>query len=312
MENRTLCPSSSEEVADDADELVAGYRVQAAGRLVEDQQPRPMRQRHGDHEFHRHATGQVLDLGPRIEAELVEQLAVARRRPSGRRRGEAPARPRPAASRPRGRCGRAPPRRPGAGRPVPGTRWPSSSISPASIARMPKQAADGRGLAGAVGADQAHDVARSAARSSHRATRSRAHRGAHATQGEREIAGHRWFLLVDRASEASCCSACISPSRIWMSSVTVEAGPPGGIQCGLQPVLHLAQQLLPHERRVQRQDVGALAGDRGDEALGGQLGVGAGGGDDADPQVTREGADRGQGAALGELAGQDRRPRPVP
>ena len=66
-----------EEVSDDADELVPGDGIQAAGRLVEDEQPRLVRQRHGDHELHRHATGQVLDLGPQVEAELVEQLAVA-------------------------------------------------------------------------------------------------------------------------------------------------------------------------------------------------------------------------------------------
>ena len=89
--------------------------------------------------------------------------------------------------------------------------------------------------------------------------------------------------------------------------LAVEAGPPGGLQGGLQAVLHLAQQLLAHEGRVQRQDVGALAGDRGDEPLGGQLGVGAVGGDDADPQVTREGADGGQGAVLGQLPLEDGR-----
>ena len=89
--------------------------------------------------------------------------------------------------------------------------------------------------------------------------------------------------------------------------LTEQTSPSGGVQCGLQPVFHLAQQLLPHERRVQRQDVGALAGHRGDEALGGQLGVGAGGSDDADPQVTREGTDRRQSGALGELTGQDGR-----
>src|SRR6185437_9942967 len=49
-------------------------------------------------------------------------------------------------------------------------------------------------------------------------------------------------------------------------------------------------------------------GDRGDEALGGQLSVGPGSGDDADPQVTRQSADGRQSAALRELARQDGRP----
>ena len=42
--------------------------------------------------------------------------------------------------------------------------------------------------------------------------------------------------------------------------VALKAGQLGGVKRGLQPVLHLAQQLLPHEGRVHRQDVGALAG----------------------------------------------------
>jgi hypothetical protein len=54
--------------------------------------------------------------------------------------------------------------------------------------------------------------------------------------------------------------------------LAVEAGPPRGVQGGLQTVLHLAQKPLAGQRRVQRQDVGALAGDGGDEPLGGQLG----------------------------------------
>jgi hypothetical protein len=54
-----------EEVPDNADEFVTGDRVQAAGRLIEDEQPRVVRQCHGNHELHRHATGQVLDPGRR-------------------------------------------------------------------------------------------------------------------------------------------------------------------------------------------------------------------------------------------------------
>ena len=178
-----------EEVSDDADELVTGGRVQAAGRLVEDEQPCLVRQRHGDHEFHRHATGQVFDLGPQIEAELVEQLAVAPTVPAvveGTKRpldlGQPPVAHEKGVVEHHADVLAQGDR---SGYPV-AEQFDLTGVDRAHA----QQAADRRCLAGAVGADQAHDVARRQFEAHIAQREVVAHRGTHATQGEREVAGH--------------------------------------------------------------------------------------------------------------------------
>jgi hypothetical protein len=56
--------------------------------------------------------------------------------------------------------------------------------------------------------------------------------------------------------------------------VAAESGPVGRVERGLQALLDLPQQLLAHQGGVERQDVGAFAGDCRDEAVGRQLGIG--------------------------------------
>lgn len=178
-----------QEVPDDADQFGAGDGVEAAGRLVEDQQPGPVRQGHGDHELHRHAAGQVLDPRPQIEAEFVEQLPVAAAVPAVVEGAQGPfdlGQP-PVAHEVAvvehhpdvlAQCDRA-------GHPV-AEQFDLTGVDPAHA----QQAADRRRLPGAVRADEAHDVAGRQFEAHIAQRETVAHRGAHPSQGEREIAVH--------------------------------------------------------------------------------------------------------------------------
>ena len=78
------------EVAEDLPEVDAGLRVDARGRLVEEEHARPVRERARDHQPLREAAGELEDhrVGALGERELLEQLVGARAEPrrAGRRR----------------------------------------------------------------------------------------------------------------------------------------------------------------------------------------------------------------------------------
>ena len=71
--------------------------------------------------------------------------------------------------------------------------------------------------------------------------------------------------------------------------------------------LHLAQPLLAQKLQVASGDEGTLALHGVDEAGFFQFRVGPLGGDDADAQIVRQGADGRKGIALGQLSGHDGR-----
>ena len=71
--------------------------------------------------------------------------------------------------------------------------------------------------------------------------------------------------------------------------------------------LHLAQPLFAQKLQVSSGDEGTLAVHGVDKAGLLQLRVGPFGGDDADAQIVRQGADGGKGVALGQLSGHDGR-----
>ena len=67
---------------EDVHQLVAGEHVQAAGRFVQDQQTGVVAQCHGQHELHLHAAGELLDLLAAVQAESPE-VAVEDLMPPG-------------------------------------------------------------------------------------------------------------------------------------------------------------------------------------------------------------------------------------
>ena len=93
-----------------------------------------------------------------------------------------------------------------------------------------------------------------------------------------------------------------------MELLIAELGQARALHGAVEVLLDLPQHLLAHQLGVPGQDEVALAGNVGQEAFGDEVGVGAGGGDDADAQVTGQSPDRGQHLVGLHLAGQDRVP----
>ena len=157
--------SSRLELADVAPDRAARLRVEADGRLVEEQHARRVQQAARDLQAPLHAAGERVDEAraalpqadhlhhlshalarrPRAARRTARRAGAGSARPSGSRRASCPGRP--------GRCCAAPRRVRCT------TSWPATRADPAARAHERAQHVDRRRLAGAVGAEEAEDLA---------------------------------------------------------------------------------------------------------------------------------------------------------
>ena len=146
---------------DQRPQLLADLRVEADGRLVEQQQLRLVQQRAGDQQAPAHAAAELVDLRLAALGEVRDGERRGRSRPRGGRRTRGRGGRRRAGSARRSATRRG--CRAGARRPSPrepawsrsGSRYPSTSSSPSSADHLRRQGLHRRRLARAVRAEQA-------------------------------------------------------------------------------------------------------------------------------------------------------------
>ena len=161
---KTVVPSSVE-LHDLLPDRLAADRVEAGGRLVEEQHPRLVDERRGEVEPAPHPArvGADAAVGGLLEADAVEQRVAAALGP--RRRAARGGSPAAGSARGRSSAGRAPPpgarprSRGGPRRASATTSWPATLALPAGRAQQRGQHPHGGRLAGAVGAEEGVDLA---------------------------------------------------------------------------------------------------------------------------------------------------------